>query len=219
MFKQSTNPASQSQESDLAVTEAETLSTDELAAIQTAAQQLQDEQPSGSDEWQGKYQLLQDQFARLAADFDNFRKRVREEQESLAKYGSQKTVMELLPVLDNLDRASASLNENSDPKLLYKSFGVVQKQLMDGLEGLGVQRMQVMGQLFDPQFHEAVSQMANADIPEHHIAHEAQSGYTLHGKVIRPAMVVVSTGSGEAGATEAAPDAEGQDNRANPFLK
>lgn len=168
-----------------------------------------------SEGWQAKYELLQDQFARLAADFDNFRKRIREEQASLARYGSQKTVMELLPVLDNLDRATSGLTEKSDSATLYKSFNVLQKQLLDGLETLGVKKMSVVGQAFDPQYHEAVNQMESAEIPESHIIYEAQSGYQLHDKVIRPAMVVVSTGSPEAAIQEAAP----AEMSGNPFLK
>lgn len=185
------------------------------------------EQPAGmeadSDDYKGKYLLLQDQFTRLAADFDNYRKRMRDEQESLVKYAAQKSVMELLPVLDNLERATVSLNENSDPKVLYKSFSVVQKQLLDGLEAMGIRKIQAVGQPFDPQFHEAVNQMPSAEFPEHTVMYEAQSGYQLHDKVIRPAMVVVSTGSPEDASSESVQSAEDDrqpaENRANPFLK
>jgi molecular chaperone GrpE len=172
------------------------------------------------EDWQGKYQQLQDQFTRLAADFDNYRKRSREEQESLIKYGAQKSIMELLPVLDNLDRANASLNENSDPQALYKSFSMMQKQLLDGLEAMGIRRVKAIGEAFDPQFHEAVNRMPSAEFPEHTNMYEAQSGYQLHDKVIRPAMVVVSTGSPEAADLPAAePLTAESENRANPFSK
>jgi molecular chaperone GrpE len=176
-----------------------------------------------TEDWQGKYQLLQDQFTRLAADFDNYRKRMREEQESLVRYGAQKSVLELLPVLDNLERATASLSENSDPKVLYKSFSVLHKQLMDALDSLGIKKIQAIGQPFDPQYHEAVNRMPSAEFPENSIAYEAQSGYQLHDRVIRPAMVVVSTGSPDA---PAAPDSQAEgseaavaENQSNPFLR
>jgi molecular chaperone GrpE len=182
---------------------------------------------SGETEaWKEKYQLLQDQFTRLAADFDNFRKRTREEQEQIARYGAQKTAMELLPVFDNLERATASLSENSDPKVLYKSFGLVHKQLMDGLESLGIQKIQAIGQPFDPMFHEAVNRMPSNEFPENTVMYEAQSGYMLHDKVLRPAMVVVSTGAGEEAAVcepastptaESTPAAE--EDRSNPFRR
>lgn len=167
---------------------------------------------------QGQYQLLQDQFTRLAADFDNYRKRTRDEQESLIKYGAQKSIMELLPVLDNLERATSSLSENSDPKLLYKSFSMMRQQLLEGLDAMGVKKIQAIGQTFDPIMHEAVNQMESAEFPEDTVMHEAQSGYQLHDKVIRPAMVVVSTGSPQ----EALPVTVGtevDEKPRNPFVK
>jgi molecular chaperone GrpE len=229
MFNQTTNPASHTTDPD-ATPPSPIEETGAPSATDTAAQA---ETSTETENWQGKYQLLQDQFTRLAADFDNYRKRIREEQTSLVKYGSQKTVTELLPVLDNLERASASLSEDSDPKVLFKSFGLVRKQLMDALEGLGVKKIQTLAQPFDPQYHEAVNQTASNDFPENTVAFEAQSGYTLHDKVIRPAMVIVSTGPSDAAAENAASAnasahadqpaeagaADDQENRGNPFLK
>jgi molecular chaperone GrpE len=176
------------------------------------------EQDTPNAALQGQYQLLQDQFTRLAADFDNYRKRTRDEQESLIKYGAQKSIMELLPVLDNLERATGSLSENSDPKLLYKSFSMMRQQLLDGLDAMGVKKIQAVGQTFDPLLHEAVNQMESAEFPEDTVMHEAQSGYQLHDKVIRPAMVVVSTGSPQE-ALPAAVGTEADEKPRNPFVK
>lgn len=220
MFNQTSSPESK---------EAETLETQEPVEQQAerANAESGDAVPepgavTADSELQGKYQLLQEQFTRLAADFDNYRKRTREEQESLVKYGAQKSVTELLPVLDNLDRATASLTEASDPKLLYKSFSMMQKQLLDGLDSIGVKKIQAVGQPFDPQLHEAINRMESAEFPEDTIMYEAQSGYTLHEKVIRPAMVVVSTGGGDASVAASASDdtsAETADKPGNPFIK
>ncbi len=181
---------------------------------------------AGSSEFaalQEKHQQLQDQFTRLAADFDNYRKRTREEQESLAKYGAQKSILELLPVLDNLERATGSLKEDSDPKLLYKSFSMMHRQLMDGLDNMGVKKIPSVGQVFDPLQHEAVSQTASVEFPEDTIIHEVQSGYQLHDKIIRPAMVIVSTGAPEGAATEASQSAttagEPIQKPVNPFAQ
>jgi molecular chaperone GrpE len=170
-------------------------STDE----QRATASVENESSEKAGEWEVKYNQLQDQFKRLAADFENFRKRSREEQEMQARYGAQSTAQELLPVLDNLERATASLNENSEPKVLYKSFQLVYKQLTDGLANLGLQKIAVVGAEFDPQQHEAVSRMASDDVAENSIVYEAQSGYKLHDKVLRPAQVVVSTGPANSG--------------------
>ncbi|WP_303674361.1 nucleotide exchange factor GrpE [Vampirovibrio chlorellavorus] len=172
---------------------------------------------------QEKHQQLQDQFTRLAADFDNYRKRTRDEQESLAKYGAQKNILELLPVLDNLERATGSLKEDSDPKLLYKSFSMMHRQLMDGLDNMGVKKIPSIGQVFDPLQHEAVSQMNSAEFPEDTIIHEVQSGYQLFDKVLRPARVIVSTGAPEASAPEtakpAAASGEPAQTPVNPFAQ
>jgi len=211
MFNKTSSPDQQPEQQNAAEiqptpdAEAETAPTAETSA-QAEAQ-----------DWQNKYLQLQDQFTRLAADFENFRKRSRDEQDSLVKYSAQKSIMELLPVLDNLDRATSSLSENSEPQVLYKSFGLMQKQLLDGLEAMGLRKVKAIGEPFDPQFHEAVNRMPSADVPENVNMYEAQSGYQLHDKVIRPALVVVSTGSPDGAAAE--PQAEEADKRANPFIK
>ncbi len=216
MFSKTSRP--ESSETNVSDVNAEAVLNEESAQEETQTQEVQATGDS-VEAWQGKYQLLQEQFTRLAADFDNYRKRTRDEQESLVKYGAQKSIMELLPVLDNLERANGSLNEDSDPKQLYKSFSMMQKQLLDGLANMGIQKIQSVGQQFDPQLHEAVNQMESAEFPEDTIMYEAQSGYQLHDKVIRPAMVVVSTGSGEATATPATNDAEVAEKPHNPFVK
>jgi molecular chaperone GrpE len=187
---------------------------------QEQASTVQVTEPNDTDEWKSKAQQLQDQYTRLAADFDNFRKRSRDEQESLIKYGAQKSIMELLPILDNLERANASLNENSEPQALYKSFSLMQKQLLDGLASIGVNQVSSVGQPFDPQFHEAINRMPSTDYPENTIMYEAQSGYKLHDKVIRPALVVVSTGVPQPTAGEPSTTSSAEGGKPdNPFAK
>lgn len=218
MFNKTSRPDSQ----DVEATDAQELQQDAQTAAESPELAGTQEAKGSESEWHGKYQLLQEQFTRLAADFDNYRKRTREEQESLVKYGAQKSIMELLPALDNLERATGSLNEDSDPKQLYRSFGVMQKQLLDGLENMGVKKIQAVGQPFDPQLHEAVNRMESAEFPEDTIMYEAQSGYTLHDKVIRPAMVVVSMGSAETATTTETPATVGTDapeKPHNPFIQ
>lgn len=147
---------------------------------------------SSPDGWEAKYRDLNDQFLRLAADFDNFRKRSYQEHESARKVGREVTIQELLPVLDNLSRATSSLNESSDPKLLFQSFRLMQNQLLEAFSNLGVKKMQVVGQPFDPKFHEAVQQVDSDEHPDQTVLMEMQSGYLLYDQVLRPAMVSVS---------------------------
>jgi molecular chaperone GrpE len=197
----------------------EASASDNGSPEQAQASTAQVTEPNDTDEWKTKAQQLQDQYTRLAADFDNFRKRSRDEQESLIKYGAQKSIMELLPVLDNLERANASLNENSDPQALYKSFSLMQKQLLDGLASIGINQVSSVGQPFDPQFHEAINRMPSADYPENTVMYEAQSGYQLHDKVIRPALVVVSTGAQPAAGEPSTTSSTEGEKPDNPFAK
>ena len=177
---------------------------------------------SGAAEWEKKHNDLYDQYVRLQADFENYRKRATDEKESALKYGAQKAILELLPVLDNLDRATGSLNESSEAKVLYQSFSLMQKQLANGLEKMGVKKIDAAGQVFDPQFHEAISQLESTEHPENTVMYEAQAGYTLGDKVIRPAMVAVSSGPGPEGAEPAKAEAAASAPQAvadadNPF--
>ena len=186
--------------------------TSEAAAPEAAAQET--EQNAELEALQQKYNALYDQHLRLTADYDNFRKRATQEKDNLLKYGADKTLADVMPVLDNLERATASLSENSDPKMLYQSFRMIYNQLTEGLAGQGLKRIEALGQPFDPNFHEAISQMESAEYPEGTVAAVAQAGYMLHDRVLRPAMVVVSQGA-PAGAEQPAPAAEAKPE--NPF--
>lgn len=150
--------------------------------------------PSSED-----YQELNNRYLRLAADFENFRKRQAQEREHLFKYGSQSSLEALLPVIDNLERARQSLSENSDPKMLYKSFEMMSNQLLDSLKDIGLAKMEAKGAIFDPERHEAVAQTEKADVPDHTILEVYQDGYLYHDKVLRPASVVVSVAPVETG--------------------
>lgn len=139
------------------------------------------------------HKVLQNQHLRLAADFDNFRKRRMGELEQHRKYGAEPFVSSLLPVLDNLDRAKQSLTETSEAKVLYQGLLMMHQQLKQALEGLGVKRMETVGQPFDPAIHEAVSQLTMPSAPENSIIAEQLAGYQLHDKVVRFAQVIVAT--------------------------
>jgi molecular chaperone GrpE len=150
-----------------------------------------------NDPWEQKYRDVYDQYVRLAADFDNFRKRYAQEQEALRKYGSERALYELIPVLDNLERAAGSLSENTDPKMLYQSFRLVQNQLLEALGGLGLKKIDSLGKPFDPSYHEAVAQVPSDEHPDQTVVREQQSGFMYHDRVLRPALVAVAVPSPE----------------------
>ena len=138
-----------------------------------------------------------DMMLRLAAEMDNYKKRVAKERESLIKFGSQGIVQELLPILDNFERAIESADKLSDFDSFLEGVGMIFKQMYDALERKGVRRIDAVGETFDPNIHEAVVQVASQEYPENIVVEELQKGYMLHDRVIRPSMVAVSKGSVE----------------------
>ena len=135
-----------------------------------------------------------DMMLRLAAEMDNYKKRVAKERESLIRYGHQGIVQELLPVLDNLERAIESANQSEEFCSLFDGVKMIFKQMGDALERKGVTRIAAVGETFDPNIHEAVMQIASDKYPENTVVEELQTGYILHDRVIRPSMVAVSSG-------------------------
>ncbi|MBX2861015.1 MAG: nucleotide exchange factor GrpE [Vampirovibrio sp.] len=160
-----------------------------------------------------KFQELQDQYVRLAADFDNYRKRMQQEQLNLRKYGAENVMVEMLTVLDNLDRAGKSLTESSDPKTLFQSFQLLHNQLNSSLANHGFQQIKTAGEAFDPVYHEAVTQVETSDHPEGNVVEELQAGFMLHDRVLRPAMVSVAVAK-TASSSDTTPES---DISSNPF--
>ncbi len=147
-----------------------------------------------NSELQQKYDTLNQQYIRLAADFDNFRKRQEHEREELLKFGTESTLKKMIEVLDNFERGKKALENVDDCEKVKESFDLVHKQVIDALTKLGLEEIQTEGKEFDPNFHDAVMQTPSADYPEHTIINELQKGYKMGDKVLRPALVNVATG-------------------------
>ncbi len=135
---------------------------------------------------------LKDQLLRTLADFDNFRKRTRRELSDAERRGRDDMLKEMLPVFDNLDRASAHAGTATDVKALSDGINLVMRQFSDTLGKLGIERVPAVGQAFDPAVHEAVQQLETSDFEPGTIAAEVQAGYRDNDKLIRPALVVVA---------------------------
>jgi molecular chaperone GrpE len=135
---------------------------------------------------------LKDQLLRLAADFDNFRKRSRREIADAERMAREDIIRELLPVFDNLERASQHAGAATDVQSLVDGIAMVNRLFMDTLSRLGVERVATVGVAFDPAVHEAVQQIATADQPPGAVCAEVVGGYRLGERLIRPAMVVVA---------------------------
>ncbi|CAH0119642.1 Protein GrpE [Paenibacillus sp. CECT 9249] len=129
---------------------------------------------------------------RAQADFDNFRKRTLKEKEELAKYASMKLIDQLLPVVDNFERALQAGQDNPEMSSFSKGVDMIFRQFLQVLEQEGLQAMNAVGQPFNPEFHQAIMQVESDDHEEGIVVEEVQKGYMLKDKVLRPAMVKVS---------------------------
>jgi molecular chaperone GrpE len=147
-------------------------------------------------------EALRGQYMRIAADFDNFRKRQQRETEDLRLQLICSTLSEILPVVDNFERARQQLNpEGEEAQGLHRSYQGLYKQLVDVMKQLGVSPMRVEGEAFNPSLHEAVLNEPSDKYSEDVVIEELQRGYHLDGRVLRHAMVKVSMGPGPSGET------------------
>lgn len=131
-----------------------------------------------------------ERLARLQADYENFRRRTRQEKEEFYKYASEKLISALLPVLDNFERALAA--EGSSIDSLKSGVQMIFRQLQEALAEEGVKPVPAVGEQFDPQKHEAALRDESGEHPDNTILEELRRGYYLKDKVIRPAMVKVA---------------------------
>jgi molecular chaperone GrpE len=174
-----------------------------VGEVQSLQAQLALSQELGR-EGQKKLEEVHDRWMRAAADLENYRKRAQKEREEVQKFGVEKLVKDLLPVLDNLDRALAAAPPD-DP--LVSGVKLVRSSFEQALARHGVKSFSAMGQPFDPAQHEALMQVPSAELPPGTVAVEHARGFTLHERLIRPAMVGVSVappGNGDTGTKEGA---------------
>lgn len=174
---------------DIEKTETDAQSEDEVGEEETA----NTESAETKNEWQDKFEKLNDQYIRLAADFDNFRKRQASERESLLKYGAESTVSKLLEVMDNFDRGLKAIETVEDCDKVKECYNLAYKNFYDVMSKIGLETIKAIGEEFDPNLHEAVMQTPTSEQPEHTIIAELQKGYKLGDKVLRPTLVNVAT--------------------------
>lgn len=142
---------------------------------------------------QEKYDALNNQYMRLAADFDNYRKRQEQEKEALLKYGAENTLKKMIEVLDNFERGIKAIETVEDCEKVKECYRLAYKNFTDVLTKAGLESIKAEGETFDPNFHEAVMQTPSSEHPEHTIIAELQKGYKLGDKVLRPTLVNVAT--------------------------
>lgn len=137
-------------------------------------------------------QDMESQLKRMAADFENFRRRQSVERENLIKFAGERILERFLDVLDNFERALAAGEKATEPQQVLTGVSLIYRQLQDFLVKEGVTAMDAKGSPFDPNQHEAVVQMDVDDVPDQTVLEEFRKGYTLNGRVLRHAMVKVA---------------------------
>ncbi len=149
------------------------------------------------ESWKAQLEERNTQYMRIAADFENYRKRTSKEKEELELLTKRNTILELLPVVDNFERARALLKPQTEGEMgIHKSYQGVYKQLVESLKRLGVSPMRPEGEEFDPNLHEAVMRgEATEQYPEGTVLEELVRGYLLNDRVLRHAMVKVAAAS------------------------
>jgi molecular chaperone GrpE len=137
---------------------------------------------------------FKDRYLRTLADFENFRKRSEREKNDYFKYAMAGVIKDLLPVLDNFDRALEHAEEGDD---FHKGVALIYKQLFDVLRRHGLRIIEEAGIHFDPNIHEGVVTEEDPSVPNHTVMAVLQKGYFLHDRLLRPAMVKVAVGGSE----------------------
>jgi molecular chaperone GrpE len=144
------------------------------------------------DELRRERDALQDRLLRTAADFDNYRKRMDRERRELSEYAASDVLSEMLPIIDNLERALQAA-ASDDP--LRKGVELIHKQMLDLLRKRNVRPIEAAGQMFDPNFHNAVIHEVSSEHGEGEVIQELQRGYMIGDRLLRPAMVKVAKSS------------------------
>lgn len=145
------------------------------------------------EQLKGELAMAKEQAVRAAAELQNVRRRAEQDVEKAHKFGLEKFVNDMLPVVDNLERAvSASAQEGAEMASVVEGVELTLKSLVDGLKRHKVEPVDPEGEPFDPQLHQAMSMVPQPDVEPNTVINVFQKGYTLHGRLVRPAMVVVS---------------------------
>jgi molecular chaperone GrpE len=175
------------------------ISVEELSAALDAARKEVESLRAQLEFSQGESRKLMERLKddherslRAAADLENYKKRAQKEKEEVQKFGSEKLLKDLLPVMDNLDRAMDAAAKSPDFASFQKGVAMTRKFFEDTLARHGVKSFSAKGQPFDPRLHEAMSQAETSDVPAGHVAFEVLRGYYLNDRLARPAMVVVA---------------------------
>ena len=160
---------------------------------------------------------LLDRLKRTTADYLNYQRRMERRLEEVRRFAVRDLLLDVLPVIDNFERALAHAEEQPQFQAFLDGIRLVHDQLLAALRKHGVERIEAQGKPFDPEHHEAVAQLPSEEHPEGHVAGEMQAGYRLHDQTLRPSQVAVSSGMAEESpAPEGKGEREGEPDEDDP---
>ncbi|TDL34491.1 nucleotide exchange factor GrpE [Jeotgalibacillus sp. S-D1] len=177
---------------DKSTAEKETETVQAEAAEASQAEEGQGNEVTAEKEWEAKAEEAENRYLRLRADFDNYRRRIQKEGEAKEKYRAQSLITNILPALDNFERAlNIEVSDDQNGSFL-KGMQMVHTSLLDALKAEGLEVIESVGQQFDPHLHQAVMQVSEEGVDSNTVVEEFQKGYRLKDRVIRPSMVKVN---------------------------
>lgn len=170
--------------------------TDTTAAAEAQEAEAQDDETaennSAASDFKAQYEEMKDKYLRLSAEFDNYRKRTLREKADMLKYAAEDTLRDMLPVIDDLDRAMQAVESATDIDSLKQGIALITNKFHEFIKGKGVREIECIGQPLDTDLHEAISKIPAPDEAQKgKIIDVVQKGYTLNEKVMRFAKVVV----------------------------
>ena len=166
---------------------------DKKKSEETPLNETQEEVTTPAEPAPAKVAELEAKITRLYADFENAKKNIERDKWEAIKFANEKLLAEILPVVDNFDRAMVSLSEGHGAEKVKTGLRLAQEELHQILEKHGVQVVKSLGEPFDPRFHEAVAMVESQDVEEGNVVDEIQRGYTLNGRLIRPSRVRIAS--------------------------
>jgi molecular chaperone GrpE len=172
---------------------------EEMGARSEAAPENATALPAAETDWEAHLAAkdrecadAKDRYVRLYAEFDNYKRRAQRDQQDYTKFAAEKVLKELLPVVDNLERALAHARGVHAEASIVDGIALIVRQFHDALQKCGCEPIEAVGKPFDPAVHQALAQLESAEREPDTVVEEAQRGYLLHGRILRPSLVTVS---------------------------
>ncbi|MCA9499547.1 MAG: nucleotide exchange factor GrpE [Nitrospira sp.] len=171
--------------------------TEELASEEVSPEEHSTEDnpiitPENGGTLEEELQISQDKYLRLAAEFENYKRRAQRDQSDSIRFGNESLLKNLLPIIDNLERAIQCAKDAGTSGPLLEGVELTHKQFLETVGKVGIRQLSTMGNSFDPAIHQAVTQVESETVNPNTVVEEFQKGYLLHDRILRPAMVSVA---------------------------